>query len=84
MSEIQMNLVQYGRLLALRSSDIIQFLTAAKSVSSGYSDVPERALQLIANDPEIEKMILDSFTEIELAQAQLRALILAAKLEKQV
>ena len=76
------NLVQYGRLLALRSSDMVQFLTAAKSVSAGNFDVPGRAITLIANDPEIEASILKSFEEIEQAQQELRALIAAAKVSK--
>jgi hypothetical protein len=77
--EYQMNLVQYGRLLAMRSSDMVQFLIAAKGVSAGSFDVPERALVLIANDREIEANILKSFEEIEEAHKQLRVLIAAAK-----
>jgi hypothetical protein len=76
------NLVQYGRLLALRSSDMVQFLTAAKSVSAGNFDVPARAISLIANDPTIEAAILKSFDEIEQAQQELRVLIAAAKVSK--
>jgi hypothetical protein len=82
MSEQKMNLVQYGRLLAIKSQDMIQFLIAAKNVSAGNSDVPNRALELIAGDPEIEAEIEKGFQQIDQAQNELRTLIQAAKASK--
>jgi hypothetical protein len=78
------NLVEYGRLLALKSQDIIQFLIAAKSVSAGNLDVPARALQLIAGDINIEADFEAGFIQIEQAHKELRKLIYEAKTAKQV